>query len=595
MVDPVMIAVGLGGLIALLIFLFSFNNIGETEVGLVSKRFGWKKLVDDNPVAFGGEPGYQADLLMPGLRWKFCVLYKVEKFPFVQVPAGEIGVVIAQVGSPTPIGAKSAIYKKEFGNFCNLTDFVKLGGQKGIQRPVLNPGNFPIHPVGFLIVTKNRVYGLPISSELKEKRLTAESFGLRAEQLSWTIIKPEHRDDGKIVDVVGIVNVLDGNPLNSGDIANRLGDFTDILTMEKADKPSAEVIEVLLGNKNNLHNNYQDFQAFLDNGGKIGLQHDTLLYGAYALNPFLVKVELMPMLVVKQGEVAVIKAYVGLPTVDTSGEAFKHGSTVKPGHRGTWEIGLGTGKYPINTRCYEAEIVPTAILTLNWADANSKAHNLDSQLRQIDAKSMEGFEFLIDLQVQIHIPEKQAPKVISMVGTMQNLVNEVLQAAVGNHFRDKLQSMPAIMFIETRNRVQKEAYDYIKEKLNEYNVETKGIYIQDVVLPKDLVEVRTSREIANQEIETYKKQTEAEVQRVEMEKAKGTANMQEELARRLVSTSARTRQTRVRHRPTVRQPTSPRLAPPRPPKSKRLVWPEHRHMRSRSLPSDARRPLSSTL
>ena len=125
------------------------------------------------------------------------------------------------------------------------------------------------------------------------------------------------------------------------------------------------------------------------------------------------------------------------------------------------------------------------------------------------------------------------------------------------------------MFIETRNRVQKEAYDYIKEKLNEYNVETKGIYIQDVVLPKDLVEVRTSREIANQEIETYKKQTEAEVQRVEMEKAKGTANMQEELARRLVSTLARTRQTRVRHRPTVRQPTSPRLAPPRLPKSKR--------------------------
>ncbi|MBI3632805.1 MAG: SPFH domain-containing protein [Candidatus Vogelbacteria bacterium] len=468
---------------------------------------------------------------MPGLRWKFCILYKVEKFPFVQVPAGEIGVVIAQVGAPTPIGAKSAEYKPEFGNFCNLTNFVKLGGQKGIQRPVLNPGNFAIHPVGFLVITKSRVYGLPISPELKEKRLTAESFDLKPDQLGWTIIKPDQRKDGKVVDVVGIVNVLDGKPLNSGDIANRLGDYNDVQAMEKADKPSAEVIEVLLGNKNAVHNNYQDFQAFLNNGGKIGLQHDPLLYGAYALNPFLVKVELMPMLVVKQGEVAVIKAYVGLPTVDTSGEAFKHGSTVKPGHRGTWEIGLGTGKYPINPRCYEAEIVPTAILTLNWADATSKAHDLDSQLKQIDAKSMEGFEFLIDLQVQIHIPEKQAPKVISMVGTMQNLVNEVLQAAVGNHFRDKLQSMPAIKFIETRNKVQVEAFEYIREKLSEYNVETKGIYIQDVVLPKDLVEVRTSREIANQEIETYKKQTEAETGRVEMEKAKGTANMQEELAR----------------------------------------------------------------
>ena len=75
----------------------------------------------------------------------------------------------------------------------------------------------------------------------------------------------------------------------------------------------ADLIEVLLGSKNDLHNNYQDYQKFLDAGGKIGLQHDPLLYGAYLLNPFLVRVDLVPMLVVNQGEVAVIKGFVGLP------------------------------------------------------------------------------------------------------------------------------------------------------------------------------------------------------------------------------------------------------------------------------------------
>ena len=129
-----------------------------------------------------------------------------------------------------------------------------------------------------------------------------------------------------------------------------------------------EIIEVLLGSKNDLHNNYQDFQAFLDAGGKIGLQHDPLLYGAYLLNPFLVRVEMVPMLVVNQGEVAVIKAYVGLPTLDTSGAEFKFGSIVRPGHRGIWQEPLRTGKYPINPRVYAAEIVPTSILTLNWAE-----------------------------------------------------------------------------------------------------------------------------------------------------------------------------------------------------------------------------------
>jgi len=174
--------------------------------------------------------------------------------------------------------------------------------------------------------------------------------------------------------------------------------------------------------------------------------------------------------------------------------------------------------------------VPTAILTLNWAEATSEAHNLDRQLKQIVAKSREGFVFSIDLQVQIHVPDTKAPKVISMVGTMQNLVNEVLQAAVGNHFRDKLQSMQAVQFIETRQQVQEQAFEHIKEKLDDYQVETKGVYIQDVVFPPDMVRVLTEREIARQEIETYQKQKDAQTQRIATEQAKGTADMQAQLA-----------------------------------------------------------------
>ena len=95
----------------------SIKTIGPTEVGLVTKRFGLGKLGDDNPIAFHGEAGYQAKLLMPGLRFKLWPIFGVKKFPWVQVPAGEIGVVIAQVGAQLPIGAKSGVYKSEFGNF----------------------------------------------------------------------------------------------------------------------------------------------------------------------------------------------------------------------------------------------------------------------------------------------------------------------------------------------------------------------------------------------------------------------------------------------------------------------------------------------
>lgn len=125
------------GVVFLFIVLPSIHRIGPTEVGLVTKRFSPRKLTGDDPIAFGGEAGYQADLLMPGLRWKLNILFAVKKFPWVQIPAGEIGVVIAQIGVPLPIGAKSAAYKPEFGNFTDLATFLRLGGQKGVQRPVL--------------------------------------------------------------------------------------------------------------------------------------------------------------------------------------------------------------------------------------------------------------------------------------------------------------------------------------------------------------------------------------------------------------------------------------------------------------------------
>src|SRR5581483_6762871 len=107
----------------------SLHSIGAAEVGLVSKRFAFRRLAEDNPIAFRGEAGYQASLLMPGLRFKLWPMFGVKKFPWVQVPAGEIGVVIAQVGAPLPIGAKSAVYKSVFENFSNLHTFIDNGGQ----------------------------------------------------------------------------------------------------------------------------------------------------------------------------------------------------------------------------------------------------------------------------------------------------------------------------------------------------------------------------------------------------------------------------------------------------------------------------------
>ena len=241
MMESLLFPAFLGAVLALFVivgFFKSVYSIGPTQIGLVRKRFG-AKLPGNNPVAFEGEAGYQAELLMPGLRFKLCLIYAVTKHPWVQVPAGQIGVVIAQVGEPTPIGAKSGVYKPVFGNFTDLKTFIEKGGQKGVQRPVLSPGTLaPIHPVAFLVITKPQVFGVPVSDEYRRLAqakggLTFAAFGLEERQLEVTRIAPKPADSGKVVNMIGIVTTLEGEPLPAGAIAGRLGGFEDIEELEK--------------------------------------------------------------------------------------------------------------------------------------------------------------------------------------------------------------------------------------------------------------------------------------------------------------------------------------------------------------------------
>ena len=570
------IVIGVLLAIAAIIILPSIRKIGAKEIGLSNKRIG-ASLKQGDPVAFNGEAGYQADLLMPGYRFKLWLLYSVTNHRWVQVPGDGIGVVISQVGKPLPPGAKSSPYNVDMETINDVHKFLNNGGGKGVQRNVLPPGTLaPIHPVAFIVMTYQNIYGIPISSgvfksltksELAEGKTSLQSFGLTPEDFKLVKIGPmgveelqakvsriDLIDEGRairssrqdIVDTIGIVTTLEGDPLQRADIASRLGGYEDILRLESESKQKGtdvdktELAEMILMSQNDKHNNYQDFRKFLDIGGKIGLQHDPILYGNYTLNPFLVGVEIVPMLLVEQGEVAVIKAYVGEVTQDTSGVDWKYGTLVNPGHKGIWEEALRTGKYAMNPRCYKAEIVPTAILTLNWSEAISEAHKLDERLSSIEAKSIEGFVFKIDLQVQIHIPDTKASRVISQVGTIDNLINEVLQAAVGNHFRDKLQSMKAVEFIQERQKVQEEAKTHIEEKLKVFEVETIGVFIQDVVFPENLVKVLTEREVARQEIETWQRKKEAEDERILTEHSKGTADKQKELASAQVEVAIKT-------------------------------------------------------
>ena len=119
-----------------------------------------------------------------------------------------------------------------------------------------------------------------------------------------------------------------------------------------------------------------------------------------------------------------------------------------------------------------------------------------------------------------------------MVGTMQNLVNEVLQSAVGNHFRNTLQdARGGASSSRPASEVQAAAFEAITAVPRPATRSRRGASTSRTSCsPTELVEVLTQREIANQEKATFVEQQRAETARIEMEKAKGTADMQAQLA-----------------------------------------------------------------
>ena len=468
-----------GGIAAALLFALVFGTvvIGAQESGLVTKKYG-RALPPGRMIATRGEAGYQAELLPPGWhfplwRWK----YAVKKVPLIEVPSGQIALVVAKDGTAIPA---ERVLGKELAcdNYQDAVRFLDEGGEKGRQLGILTAGRYRINPVLFEVVTAQR----------------APQFGLAPEQL--TVFRvPSDR--------VGIITCLDGKPITVGDLAG----------------------PVVAG-----HDSFQSAQAFIDAGGCRGLQEEVLLSGAWNLNPWFVAVELISLTEIPIGYVGVVVSYVGGEHIDVSGDGFSHGDLVERGRKGVWVEPLLPGKHPVNTRAMKVELVPTTNIVLNWA-SRSEAHAYDAGLNSITVRSRDGFSFNLDVAAIIHIGMKNAPRVISRVGSMQNLVDHVLQPTVGNYFRNSAQESTVLEFLSARSQRQREAYLHIRAAVAAYDVDCIDALIGDIAPPAELMKTQTDKKIADELQRTYDAQREAQMRRQMLERETAAANMQAEVVR----------------------------------------------------------------
>lgn len=470
--------------VVLLVFLPSLTLglviIGERQVGVVVKKFATKqsKLSAGQLIALNGEPGYQADTLAPGWYlgyWPW--MFSVQKVPVVIIPQSEIGLIVAADGASIPTeNILARVVDSDY--FQNARKFLTNGGQKGRQLGILTAGTYRINTALFTVITANN----------------AMQHGMSPEDLQVYSVES---------DKVGIVTTLDGRPISEGEIA---GLFLD------------------------GHDNFQNAQAFIDAGGQRGLQEQILLSGSWNLNPWFVRVEQVPMTEIPIGYVGVVISFIGKAHQDVSGMDFKHGDLVNMGHKGVWATPLYPGKHPINTRVMRVELVPTTNIVLNWAQ-RTEEHNYDSRLSSITVRSRDGFSFDLDVAQVIHVGALDAPKVISRVGSVQNLVDHVLQPIVGNYFRNAAQAYTVLDFLSARSERQTEAAEHIRKAIQAYDVQALDTLIGNINPPAALMQTLTDRKIAEEQRKTYEVQQEAQTQRQELVRETALADIQQEMVK----------------------------------------------------------------
>ena len=451
--------------------------IAAHQSGLVIKRFG-PPLASGRIVALNGEAGYQTRLLPPGWhfglwRWR----YRVVKVSTIVVRPGEIALIVAADGAAMP---SDRVLGKAVAcdNYQDAEAFLTRGGERGRQLAILTAGTYRINPALFDVVMT----------------ATAAKAGMTANDLRVYQVQPDR---------VGIVTTLDGRPIPAGDLAG----------------------PVVPG-----HESFQRAQAFIDAGGCRGLQEEVLLSGSWNLNPWLAQVEQVPLVEVPIGYVGVVVSYVGREHLDVSGESFTHGDLVERGRKGVWVEPLLPGKHPLNTKVMKVELVPTTNIVLNWA-ARTEAHHYDERLSSIIVRSKDGFSFSLDVSQIIHIGMRNAPRVISRVGSMQNLVDHVLQPTVGNYFRNSAQQVTVLEFLSARSERQKQAFENIQKAIEAYDVECIDTLVGDIAPPAELMKTQTDRKIAEELERTYEVQREAQVKRQALERETAVANLQGEVVR----------------------------------------------------------------
>jgi hypothetical protein len=324
-------------------------------------------------------------------------------------------------------------------------------------------------------------------------------------------------------------------------------------------------------------------ETFLTTGGYRGPQETVLKPGAYRLNRYLFDVktsDATAATVIPTGQVGVVKSNVSTPGLNCKEEtvrvsAAQHDADalsvplVPKGCIGLWKEPLLPGAYYLNRQAYDVTLVDTRVQTWEYKGGYRRRiidlsidqqGNLKQTERTVEEPvpdtavdravfvKVEGWDIPQELRVVAQISPENAPIVAGSVGGIQEIEHRILTPLIRSIVRNvagssiRIPKKPGDLsagydirptrvldLIENRNAIEDTIEDQIKLEARKAGVEIKEIRLGEPAIPPEILIARLRQQLADQLGEAYKRETEAQKQRIETEQARSTANEQPRL------------------------------------------------------------------
>lgn len=555
--ENIKIILSLIGLVVLVaIIAKTIVIVNGTEIAVLERRYFGKSMPQGRVVAQENEIGIQARTLGPGLHFLVPFLYAAKQQDFTLIRESEIGLVESIDGNSIPAGKIFGRTVDGHNTFQDGAAFLANGGEKGPQIPVIPPGTYRINPLLFMVrvvpvtVIPAGKIGCVISMDgqpIKSGRLLAERIAGHSTFENGQDFLDKGGQRGPQIDILlpGTYRInTDVYKVELNDAivvpANKVG-----LVTARDGKPLPE--KEFVASHIDGHSDFQDASGFLANGGQRGPQFDVLKPGTYYINPMMFVVTLDDVAVIERGQVAVVVSNVGeepkqiKQAVEESGvdrknlsqemksavdERLRQGLeryVVSKGFRGIQQDVVGPGTYYLNRMAFHAYMVDTTNITIDWDESS------DTKFDPLRVVSKDGFVMGISVKVIIRVRPDQAPYMVAKIGSIENLISHVIHPMIDSSFRNQASSTSAMNFMQDRQNEQKKAEEGARTELERYHVECVSVLICQINLPPELMKTQTERIIAQQQMEMYNSQEQAESRRIATEKTRAEADQQKNL------------------------------------------------------------------